>query len=318
MKVRLLLAWAVALLFAPFASAQIIVSDWGGRLTAYDVAGNSSNVINGMQNMPNGMAMGPDGLLYVADSGSNTVNRYNPVTGQFVSTAISSAQLGASFVASGLTFLPNGDLLVADQAGIFGPALGSGSVYRFNFGSNMLTPLLTGLNQPIGLLYNNGNLYISEVSNVDPNQARISRYDFVNPPTTFLAHSVSGLNQPTGLVVGPDGQMYVTDVMGFNVRRVDFTNPTNNSVFASGSGFIAPTGVVFSGGHMFVSNYGTGAMDGFLSEFNATTGAFEQIAVSGLVIGSAVVTVPEPASFMLIGLPAGVFVLRRLRNRRKD
>lgn len=302
--------WALAVT-SPV-SAQVIVSDWGGRLTSYNVAGGTSSVINGMQNQPTGMAYGPDGLLYVSDIGSNTVNRYHPITGQYLSTAITSAQLGAGFQATGLAFLPGGDLLVANQVGILGPPLGSGSVWRFNFMTSMLTQLpLPGLNQPEGLLYHNGFLYIAEVSNIDPTQARISRYDFVNPLTTFVANGPS-LNQPIGLAVGPDDQLYATDATGFSVRKFDFNNASITSTFASGAGFNSPTGVAFFNGFMYVSNYGTGAADGFLSRFNWTTGAFDSIVVPNLIIGSAVTIVPEPGALALLSLPAGLFVLRRL------
>lgn len=314
MHYRVLCALALALAGTSSVSAQVIVSDWGGRLQRFDPVG-TTVLLNGMQSMPTGMAYGPDGFLYVSDIGSNTVNKYNATTGAFVSTVLSAAQLGAGFQATGLAFGPGGDLLVANQVGIFAPPLGTGSVWRYNFTTMNFSviPALSSLNQPEGLLFFGGNLYIAEVSNIDPTMAMVSKYDFVNPKTTFIAHGAS-LNQPTDMVIGPDGQMYVTDVTGFNVHRFNVSNPNTNSVFASGTGFNSPTGLTFFAGHMFVSNYGTGSPDGFLSEFNATTGAFEQIAVPGLIIGSAVVAVPEPASFVLVGLPAGLFVLRRLRR----
>jgi streptogramin lyase len=293
-------------------SGQVIVSDWGGRLQRFDPFGGTV-LLNGMQAQPTGMAYGPDGFLYVSDIGSNTVNKYNATTGAFVSTVLSSAQLGSGFQATGLAFGPGGDLLVANQVGIFAPGLGTGSVWRYNLTTTAFTPLLTGLNQPEGLLFFGGNLYVAEVSNIDPTQAKVSKYDFVNPISTYIPHGAS-LNQPTGMAIGPDGQMYVTDVTGFAVRKFNVSNPNINSTFASGSGFNSPTGLAFFAGHMFVSNYGTGSPDGFLSEFDWTTGAYQANVVTGLIIGSAVVAVPEPASFVLFGLPAGLFVLRRLRR----
>lgn len=314
MRHRMLSALVFILVGTGSVSAQVIVSDWGGRLTNFTPSSNSFSVINSTMNQPTGMAYGPDGFLYVSEIGSNTVNRYNASTGAFVSTLLTSAQLGAGFQPTGLAFGPGGDLLIANQVGIFAPPLASGTVARYNFGTNMLTTMLTGLNQPEGLLFFGGNLYIAEVSNIDPAMARVSRYNFVNPVAPYIAHATGVLNQPTAMTIGPDGLMYITDVTDFAVRRYLVANPVINSTFASGMGFNSPTGLAFFGGSMYVSNYGTGNPDGFLSRFNATTGAFTNIAVPNLVIGSAVTVVPEPASFVLLGLPAGLFVLRRLRR----
>ncbi len=318
MQLRVFAAFVLTLVGTGSVSAQVIVSDWVGRLQNYNPSSGTISTIKSSLARPTGMVYGPDGFLYVSDIGADTmsssVRKYNATTGAFVSTVLTTAQLGTSFQATGLAFGPGGDLLIANQVGIFGPPLGSGSVYRYNLTTMMLNPIIVGLNQPEGLLFHNGNLYIAEVSNIDTTQARVSRYDFVSAPTTFIAHATGVLNQPTSMAIGPDGLMYITDVTDFVVRRFDVNNPSINSTFASGMGFNSPTGVAFSNGHMYVSNYGTGSPDGFLSGFNATTGAFEGIVVPNLVIGSAVVAVPEPASFVLFGLPAGAFVLRRLRR----
>jgi sugar lactone lactonase YvrE len=310
---RVFAALVLALVGTGSLSGQVIVSDWGGRLQNYDPNGNSTTTINGTLAQPTGMVYGPDGFLYVSDIGTNTVNKYNATTGAFVSTVLSSAQLGSGFEPTGLAFAPGGDLLVSKQASFPTATPGTGGVYRYNFGTMALTPMITNLTQGEGLLMVGSNLYIAELNNYS---GRVLKYDFVNAPTTFIANGQGGLGAATSMAIGPDGQMYVSDILGMAILRYQVNNPNVSSTFASGTGFNSPTGVAFYGGHMFVSNFGSGsAPDGFMSEFDWTTGAFQANVVNGLFAGSAVVTVPEPASFVLIGLPAGMFVVRRIRRK---
>jgi streptogramin lyase len=311
-----LFAWlaglALVLGLASPSPAQILTTDFSGRLINYNPTSNSSATLYSSLAQPQSMVRGPDGFVYIANAATNSIDRHDPVTGAFVSTAVSSATLGVGFQPSGLAF-NNGELYISNQVAFPTATPNSGGVFKYNFGSGLLSPVVTGLTQPEGLLFNGGNLYITELNNYT---GRILKYDFVNPASTFIANGQGGLGAATGMTIGPDGELYVADVLGMAVRKYNIANPAVNSTFASGVGFNSPTSLAFLDSHMYVVNFGTGSSpDGFVSQFNALTGAFESNVVLGLFGGSAIVAVPEPTSLALCGLAAGGLWLRRRKAR---
>jgi sugar lactone lactonase YvrE len=305
-------ALAVACVFPALTPAQVLTMDLAGQLVNFNPTTSTATPLGASLAQPLGSTLGPDGLLYVANSATNSIDRYNPATGAFVGNAVPSSTLGAGFQPAGLKF-HNGELYISNQVSFPTATPGSGGVFKYNFGSGTLSPVVTGLTQPNGLLFVGNDLYIAELNNYT---GRVLRYDFNNPVSTFIANGVGGLAAATALAIGPGGDLYLTDVLGQAVRRYNLANPTINSTFASGTGFNSPVDLAFYNGGLYVANFGSGGSpDGFLSRFDATSGAFVANAVVGLFGGSSVVAVPEPASLTLAGLAAGGWWLRR-RNRR--
>jgi len=65
-----------------------------------------------LPNGTNGMAIGPDGSLYVVNTGHQTVLRFNPASGALIGTFVPAGS-GLSFP-EGMTLGPDNNLYVAD------------------------------------------------------------------------------------------------------------------------------------------------------------------------------------------------------------
>lgn len=318
-----ILATFAAMLLSATASAQILVSDFSGNLTSYNPASNTSTTYLAGLNQPGRMIKGPDGYLYVANMGSGTVDKYNAYNGAYSANIANPTTLGPNFQPAGLQFAtgPNPDLFISNQVSFpfapSGPPGPLGHVVRYNTTTQTPTTILSNMVQPNSMLLQNGNLYISELRNYF---GHVMKYDFANPATEFISN-VNDIGNPgtlsaaTGMAIGPDGALYVCDVLDSVIRRYDINNPAIHSVFVStGPGLSSPSDLVFDDGHLYVSNIADGGVgSGFLSKFNWTTGAFEGFAVTGLTYASSVVAVPEPTSIALLGIGAFSWLWRRRR-----
>jgi hypothetical protein len=317
------LATLVCLCVGASAPAQILVSDFLGNLTSYDPSSNTYTTHNAGFAQPGNMTMGPDGYLYVANMATGTVDKYNAYTGAFSANIANPTTLGPNFQPAGIKFVPGSpnEMYISNQVSFpfapSGPPGPMGHVVRYNISTQTPTTILSNMVQPNSMLAHNGNLDISELRNYF---GHVVKYDFVNPASEFISNvadpgNPGTISASTGMAIGPDGMLYVCDVLDSVIRRYDLNNPAINSVFiAAGPGLFAPSDLVFDDGHLYVSNVGSGTgPDGFLSRFNWTTGAFEGIVVPNLLYGSSVVAVPEPTSLALVGIGAFGWLWKRRR-----
>lgn len=110
---------------------------------------------------PHDLVFGPDGNLYVSDSGRGVL-RYNGLTGAFLGTFAAEGSGGLNF-AYGLTFGPDGNLYVS--------SLGTDAVLRFNgtngvFIDSFVPSGSGGLDSPRGLEFGpDRNLYVCSFAN---------------------------------------------------------------------------------------------------------------------------------------------------------
>jgi uncharacterized protein (TIGR03118 family) len=179
---------------------------------------------SGGLNGPGGVAFGPDGKVYVSSDMNDRILRYDGTTGAFLDTFVPDGSGGLS-KPSGLVFGPDGNLYVNSH----GPASvpNSSSVMRFDgttgaplpaagqTGATFVPAGSGGLDQAsVGLLFGpDGNIYVnSHLTN------SVLRFDgFTGEPlpapgqsgADFIPAGSGGLMQPSGLLFGPDGNLYV-------------------------------------------------------------------------------------------------------------
>ena len=288
---------------APWAYADLFVSS-PNNIFRYDeqtgeFLGEFIPPGSGGLGQPNGLIFGPDGNLYVCSLGTNSILRFDGITGAPLpspgksgATFVPSASGGLSFGTIGesgsgwLIFGPDGNLY-ATSGGLTAPP-GSSSVLRFNGKTGEFIDAFVpagsgGLMGPRGLVFGpDGNLY---VNCNQPGPGPVLRYDgttgacldvFVPAGSNPFGESRSG--SPRGLVFGPDGNLYVGSfpIAHPSVLRYDGRTGALIDAFVSeGSGGLTTlTGPLFGpDGNLYLKstpNFATGA----ILRYDGTTGAF--------------------------------------------
>lgn len=240
--------------------------------------------------------------LLVTGQNSGNVLRYDGVTGDFIEEFIATGS-GGMTSPDGITFVPNGNLLVLDLGldqilefnggngdfiANFGPSGPSGdcvvvgpdgNIYACDFFDNQVfrfspdgngAPFLTGIAGPEGLDFDaDGNIYVSGC-----NEDAVRRFDGSTGQLidVFIAPA-AGLSCPVGVLFGPDGNLYVSDFDNNRVARFDgLTGAFIDDFVAAGSGGLdAPFGILFrSDGNLYVTSISTNE----ILRYNGTSGAF--------------------------------------------
>ncbi|HTB11249.1 MAG TPA: NHL repeat-containing protein [Bryobacteraceae bacterium] len=198
--------------------------------------------------------------LYVGDfsSGNGSVNYFDATTGAFI---LKAAAPGNSMSLPGqMAIGPNGNLYVADGAGVIDVFNSTTGAFLNQFGSGTLSA-------PSGLAFSSsGNLYVSDSTG---GNGFIDEFDAAGD---FLGQTIApggALEFPNALTFGPDGNLYIADENSGNIYQYNLTTMAL-SVFASDSS--ANVNLVFGpNGELYVMS---ALNSGTVEVFNGTTGAF--------------------------------------------
>ena len=217
----------------------------------------SAGFLNGPQpealyNKPGGVAYGPDGLLYIGDTGNKLIRLLNPA-GQVTTLAgtfnpppgeAGKAAYAARFInARGICLDHFGRIFVADHnqlREITAPEtlrLVAGSVryvvYQppdnyivgWSIDSNSYPTLIASARSPV--CDSNGNLYFADagrhtISRCDLSTGAVSIFagKYKESGATDGTRSGASFQSPTGLAISPDGTLWVADTGNHLIRRV--------------------------------------------------------------------------------------------------
>lgn len=179
----------------------------------------------------------------------------------------------ASVIAAFLLFSP------ARSQEILVSGFGSGEVHRYDFNTGAYLGPMALVHEPQGITHDAaGWVYIAvegddKIVRVDPATAPLTE-DFVfDDPLTPVDES-GGLNGPTGVVFGPDGNLYVASFASNQILRYDGTTGVFLGIFvAAGSGGLngPDAGIAFGpDGHLYVPSH----FNHRVLRYDGTTGAF--------------------------------------------
>jgi|GEM_PF-3279415 len=207
------------------ASAQdlLIASQKTNSIKRFDISTGAyiadfvSSGSGGLRN-PTSVASGPDGNLYVVSSGTNSVKRYNGRTGAYLGDFVKG--IHSPEIAK---FGPDGNLYVSNKNGT------KISGYHGRSGLYIKDVESKGLGKMSAirdLIWNGDKLYVSSGES-------IKRYDRVNGAYIDDFAKVSG---PGCITFGPDGNLYVSNLLTSKVDRFDGSTGKYSGVSADLNG----------------------------------------------------------------------------------
>lgn len=190
---------------------------------------------------PTGLALGPDGALYVSDTGNHTIRR---VTTNGVVTTLAGSAGNADYADGpatsarfnqplGLAVAPDGTVFVADSGNHLIRVIatnGTVSVLAGNpetFGSADGTGTNAFFNSPVGLaLAPDGSLFVS-----DANNFTLRRVTAAGVVTTIAGAAgqdgstdgpaaAARFGKPAELALAPNGTLYIADAAHHTIRRL--------------------------------------------------------------------------------------------------
>ncbi|MBL9124339.1 MAG: SMP-30/gluconolactonase/LRE family protein [Planctomycetaceae bacterium] len=205
-------AAALELLLSSRDSNEIYKFDLATRVGTPFISGGASGLSG-----PVGMRYGPDGNLYVSNFYTSEIRKYNGTTGAPLGVFVSSkAGLSAP---TDLRFGPDGNLYVAN--------FGDSTILRFDGQTGAPLPGDNGkafasggnLAQGTSLKFNGNDLYVADFGS-----DRVLKYNITQSPSvasTVFANMTPFLTDdgfsPGGIAFGPNGDLYVSGLLGQNI-----------------------------------------------------------------------------------------------------
>jgi|GEM_PF-3517547 len=251
------------LYISSFATHEILRIDLETKNIEPFVSQRSAGLFN-----PSDITFGPDGHLYVFSNLTRDVFRFNGETGDFIDFFIEDFPYTTS---RDIAFGPDGNfhILALIRHEVFSYDGSTGEAIE------SLVPFLSAnLYRPTSFSFSYENqLYIASRPPNHFSRSQLLRFDGLsgNYIDTFFPQSHRILNQPFGLIIGPDSHFYVTSFANHEVLR--YNGETGQFVDAfvppDTGGLDRPFDLDFGpDGHLYVSSFGTDA----ILRFDGTTG----------------------------------------------
>jgi DNA-binding beta-propeller fold protein YncE len=247
----------------PTRSATITLADQTLTLTQAGsdyVAANPlvSLATSGLAN-PGGVAVGPDGYVFIADSGHNALVGWSP-TNNTLSVLLSSGLTNPAAVAVD----GSGNVYIADAD--------NNAVKMWSVADNVVTTLVSsGLARPAGVAVDDvGNVYIADTGN-----NAIKEWLAASRSVRTLVSS--GLSAPSGVAVDRAGNLYIADTENDAIQKWTASGAMLAPLVSTG--LASPSGVAVDGsGAVYIADTGHNA----IKKWAPATAAVTTLMASGL------------------------------------
>jgi sugar lactone lactonase YvrE len=247
-----------------------------GNVSAFVASG------SGGLSQPKDLVMGPDGDVYVASAGTNSVIRYTS-SGQLLGTFVTGGSGGLSDPRA-VAFGPDGNLYVSSVT--------NNNILEYNgstgaFLSTFVPAGSGGLNYPSGMVFGqDGNLYVSSAGteSVDRFQGPLGAAPGSPLPAAgqsganFAASGSGGLAGPAELTFGPNGNLFVSNAApavsgvtnkNYGVLEFDAATGAFITTYVASNYVTVPRGLAFDQeGRLYVADWATNAIHRFDSQGN--------------------------------------------------
>jgi DNA-binding beta-propeller fold protein YncE len=238
-------------------SSILRFADDGTSLDPIVAPGGMSGVV-----APSGITLGADGYLYVSNQTSvfvpgapDAIVKIDPATG----TVTPFITLASGYVPAGLRFGPADGYLYVSHNGGQMAGEGTGSVDRYDPNTGAyIDSVITNLTQPTGLLFDaHGRLYVSNFGD----GAVVKYHPHSGRAKVLVPFGSGGLVGPAGLQIGPDGHLYVVDLLIGAVHVYDRRTGASLGDFIAPGGALNnqfPSDLLFDGqGNLLVADLGS-------------------------------------------------------------
>ncbi|WPV01421.1 DUF2341 domain-containing protein [Mucilaginibacter sp. cycad4] len=209
----------------------------GGGVSA--IGYSASTALTGATlNNPRGVAIDAAGNIYVANTGNNTISKYNS-SGTYLGTFGTGATMS---LPKDLVFDSSGNAYVLN----LGATPGTGSLYKYNSSGVYQSTVLSGLNYALGITIDQSdNIYIA-----DQGAVTVKKYN--TSGTLLLSLPTTNLSTPLGVAVDASGNIYVLNNGTGNVTKYNSAG-TFQSTFLSG--YTSAQAITIDGaGNFYVSD----------------------------------------------------------------
>ncbi|HNQ24730.1 MAG TPA: NHL repeat-containing protein [Phycisphaerae bacterium] len=247
-----------------------------------------------------GFAFGLDGNVYVADSNTDRVLRYNPQGDELIDVFVPAGSGGIDGP-MGVVFGPDGNLYVAGSW--------SNNIVRYDGSTGAFIDVFatTGLDGPHSLRFGpDGNLYVTSDTN-----DRLLRFNGQTGQLMDILAEGGELDGPLDLIFGPDDLLYVGNRWTGSVARYDPLTGESLGYFVQphAGDLHWAFGLAFGphDGNLYVADQ----LRFRVRRYDGQTGAYLGV-LAALDNPTFLAFVPEPGSLLL--LAAGVVLLGRKRR----